>query len=72
MLYERLRGIRCEAVECDEIWTFISKKEGTLKAAERQTHSVFGDPYTFIALEPMSKLVPAFLVGKRDSINTER
>jgi transposase-like protein len=27
MMKERMHGIRCEAIECDEIWTFIAKKE---------------------------------------------
>jgi len=72
MMKERLHGIRCEAIECDEIWTFVGKKEGVMKAEERRANPEFGDQYTFIALEPTSKLVAAWHVGKRDSINTAR
>lgn len=72
MLDEKMRGIRCEAVECDEIWTFIQKKEGVLKPEERQSNPELGDAYTYIALDPVSKVIPAFHVGKRDSVNTHR
>ena len=67
-----MRGLRFEAVECDEIWTFIQKKEGVMKADERKANPEFGDTYTYIALDPVSKVIPAFHVGKRDSVNTHR
>lgn len=67
-----MRGIRCEAVECDELWTFIQKKEGVMNMEERRASPEFGDQYTYIALDPVSKVVAAFHVGKRDSINTHR
>ncbi|HKQ34813.1 MAG TPA: IS1 family transposase [Nitrospiraceae bacterium] len=72
MMDERMRGIQCEAVECDEIWTFVGKKEGAMKAPERKANPELGDQYTYIALDPVSKVIPAFHVGKRDSINTHR
>ncbi len=70
MMDVRMRGIRCEAVECDEIWTFVGKKEGVMKAEERKANPELGNQYTYIALDPISKVIPAFHVGKRDSINT--
>lgn len=70
MMKEKMYGIRCEAVECDEIWTFVQKKEGVIKADERRANPELGDQYTYIALDPKTKLIPAFHVGKRDSINT--
>ncbi len=72
MLDEKMRGIHCEAVECDELWTFVQKKEGVLKAEERIANRELGDAYTYIALDPVSKVIPAFHVGKRDSVNTHR
>jgi IS1 family transposase len=72
MMNEKMQGIRCEAVECDEIWTFVGKKEGAMKAPERKANPELGDQYTYIALDPISKVIPAFHVGKRDSINTHR
>lgn len=72
MLDEKMRGIRCETVECDELWTFVQKKEGVMKAAERKAHQDIGDQYTYVALDPISKVIPAFHVGKRDSFNIHR
>ena len=72
MMDERMRGIRCEAVECDEIWTFVGKKEGVMKADERKANPESGDACTYIALDPVSEVIPAFHVGKRDSVNTLR
>lgn len=72
MMKERMRGIQCEAIECDEIWTFVGKKEGVMKAEERLANPELGNQYTFIALEPKTKLVAAWHVGKRDSLNTHR
>ena len=72
MMDERMRGIRCEAVECDEIWIFVGKKDGMMKADERKANPELGDQYTYIALDPISKVIPAFHVGKRDSINTHQ
>lgn len=70
IMKEKMYGIHCEAVECDEIWTFVGKKEGSMKAGERMVSPDLGDQYTYIALDPKTKLIPAFHVGKRDAINT--
>jgi len=63
MMNEKMHGIRCEAVECDEIWTFVGKKEGTMKSAERKANPELGDQYTYIALDPVSEMIPAFHRG---------
>src|SRR2546430_154235 len=34
MLYRRMRGLRPRHIEVDEIWTFVEKKQGHLKAHE--------------------------------------
>ena len=70
VMKEKMYGIRCEAVECDEIWTFVGKKEGSMKAGERMVSPDLGDQYTYIALDPKTKLIPTYHVGKRDIINT--
>ena len=36
MMDERMRGLHFEAIECDEIWTFVGKKSGAMKADERK------------------------------------
>lgn len=69
-LDERLRGVACDAVECDELWTFIHKKQGRLTEQDRIEHPEYGDTYTFIAFDPDSKAVISHLVGKRHEAMT--
>jgi IS1 family transposase len=59
---ERMRGIACRHIECDEIWGFIGAKQ---KRAKRV--GAYGDVWTFIALDADTKLIPSFVVGKRDT-----
>lgn len=68
----RLRRLRCDAVECDELWTFIYKKQRRVTHADRMMNPEYGDAYAFIAFDPDSKAVIAHLVGKRDWRTTER
>lgn len=47
----------------DEIWSFVAKKNKNVTAADDWTQ--VGDQYTFVALDPDTKLIPSYLVGKR-------
>ena len=58
----KMRGLTCKQVECDEIWGFIGAKR---KNANRV--GAYRDVWTFIALDADTKLIPSFIVGKRDS-----
>jgi IS1 family transposase len=69
-LNEKVRGLRCQAIECDEIWAFIGMKEGQVTKTRRQANPDLGDVYTFIALDPDTKLVATFQVGKREASTT--
>lgn len=70
LLDEQIRGLTCTAIECDEIWTFVAKKERRLTTDDRLLHPDYGDQYTFVAFDPQTKLVPSFVVGKRDGQTT--
>ncbi len=63
---EKMRGLTCKNVEIDEIWGFIGAKR---KNAERA--GVYGDVWTFIALDADTKLIPSFIVGKRDAYHAK-
>jgi IS1 family transposase len=65
LLDERLRSFECEHLQVDEIWTFVRKKERRLSDLEKLNSNI-GDQYVFVALDADTKLVPSFLVGKRD------
>ena len=67
-LMERvIRDVKCEAVEVDELWTFVGKKQARLTYDERQRQDI-GDQYVFVALDAQTKLIPHFSVGKRNMI----
>jgi hypothetical protein len=65
-LDEQLRSFRCQHLQVDEIWTFVLKKERRLSELERLNPDI-GDQYVFVALDAETKLIPSFLVVKRDA-----
>ncbi len=55
-------------IECDEIWAFCYAKARNVP----ETHEGewgYGDVWTWVALDPDSKLVPTWLVGRRDAVD---
>jgi IS1 family transposase len=58
---EKMRGLHCQQIQCDEIWGFVGAKR---RNADRV--GAFGDVWTFIGLDSDSKLIPSYIVGKRD------
>jgi IS1 family transposase len=71
ILDERMHGFHCRLIQADEIWTFCRKKEQRLTEDE-ENNPELGDQYVFVALDPESKLIPTFLVGKRDTATAHR
>ncbi len=63
---EKMRGLTCKQIEVDEIWGFVGAKQ---KNANRSAN--YGDVWTFIALDADTKLIPSFVVGKRDSYHAK-
>src|SRR5438128_703966 len=63
-----LRDIACERIEVDEIWAYVAKKQKNVGPMDQ--HSRVGDQYTFVALDPESKLIPSWRVGKRTAETT--
>lgn len=59
-----MRGLKCERIEIDEIWGFIGKKQKN--ATEADKRAGLGDVWTFLAIDPVTKLMPSFIVGQRD------
>jgi IS1 family transposase len=72
LLDEKVRGLSCEAVELDELWAFVYKKQGMFKPEDKSQHPEYGDAYTFVVLDPTTKMVVSYLVGKRDHEHTDR
>src|SRR4029077_20764619 len=63
---ERLVGLKCREIQVDEIWSFVGVKEKNRPSRERGRYGR-GDVWTWVALDPVAKLVPCWYVGKRDA-----
>jgi IS1 family transposase len=58
------RDLHLTECQLDELWTFVYKKEGQLTAFEKLANRN-GDTWIWTAFDPVSKLVPAWRIGKR-------
>ena len=64
MLDQKMRGLNCRSIEVDELWTYIQKKQARTSTLDHRAG--YGDAWTFLSIDPETKLMPSFLVGKRD------
>lgn len=67
LMDETMRELPCEKIEVDEIWGFIGKKQ---RQKTEEDSPELGDAWTFVAIDPETKAVPSFHVGKRDYLST--
>jgi IS1 family transposase len=63
---DKMRSLNCKNLEIDEIWGFIGAKKKNAARAH-----AYGDVWTFIALDADTKLIPSFVVGKRDGYHAK-
>jgi IS1 family transposase len=62
-LHNRLfRGLACNLLQCDEIWSYVGVKEARLRPDHPEG---WGEAYTFVALDVASRAVISYEVGKR-------
>lgn len=61
-----LRDLSCKRIQCDEIWNFCYAKEKNVPD-EHKGELGYGDVYTWTAIDADTKLIPSFLVGRRDA-----
>jgi len=68
-LHNRLvRGLAAYSIQADEQHSFISKKEAHLEPGDPED---FGEIWTYVALDAVTKMVIAFAIGKRDQLTTD-
>jgi IS1 family transposase len=68
-MQETMTDLDCSRLELDEIWTFCRKKQLRLTKKEKRDETL-GDQYVFYAIDPVTKLIPTWVVGKRNAENT--
>lgn len=67
LLDMKLHNLAVEEIEVDELWCYVQKKQKrvTWKDNPREV----GDQWVFVAIDPNTKLIPSFIVGKRSPEN---
>ncbi len=67
-LHDRMvRGVAATLIECDELWSFVQKKQARVTEADP---AEWGDAYTYLALDRTTRLIISWHVGKRDDAHT--
>ena len=59
------RNLKCKRMQCDEIWNFVFAKGKNCSAEHKAKGG--GDCWTWVALDPDTKLVPCWYIGQRDA-----
>jgi len=64
LLADKIRNVPVTDVQCDEIWTFVGKKE-RFRVYGDKDYDEIGDAWVFIGIERNTKLVLAHELGRR-------
>lgn len=59
-------NLNVREIQLDELYAFVRKKQKNCDNSEIN----YGDQYTYLALDPLSKLILSYHTGKRDADNT--
>ena len=63
----QMRNLRCQRIQSDEIWSFVTKKQRNVRTDDPDE---FGDAWVFVAIDADTKLIPSYVVGKRNRETT--
>jgi IS1 family transposase len=63
VMAEKVRNVEVRDVECDEVWSFVGKKQKRVRPGDS---ALLGDCYVWVGIERHSKLVLNITMGKRD------
>lgn len=61
-----MMNLTCKRLQVDEIWAFCYAKAKNVPEEMKGTPGV-GDVWTWVAIDPDTKLIPSYYVGKRDA-----
>jgi IS1 family transposase len=59
------RNLKCKHIQCDEIWVFCYSKEKNVPE-DKKGEFGYGDVWTFTSICADTKLVPSWLIGRRN------
>jgi IS1 family transposase len=61
------RNLPCKRIQVDELWAFVYCKEKKVTQAVTEKNPQAGDIWLWVAIDADTKLVPSWLLGKRDA-----
>ena len=67
----KVRGLNCQQVQVDELRAFVGMKQKRVPA-ERSGEFGIGDVWTFTSIDPETKLIPTWLIGRRDATSARQ
>lgn len=67
--HRAMQTLQCTQIQVDEIWSFVGMKQKN--ALDGGAGVWVGDCYTFTAIDPVTKLMPCWLVGHRTTECTD-
>ena len=67
LLDEKIRNLKVESCQCDEIYSFVHCKEGNNKSKNPE----WGEQYTFLAVDRKTKLILSYHTAKREPGNAD-
>jgi len=68
LLDEKMRNIRSRYIQVDEMHGYVQVRQKNLDPT-RHDEFTMGEQYVFIAIDSETKLIPSFVVGKRNGAN---
>jgi IS1 family transposase len=68
LLDEKMRNIRSRFIQVDEMHGYVQVRQKNLNPT-RHDEITMGEQYVFIAIDSETKLIPSFVVGKRNAEN---
>ena len=68
LLDERMRNINARYIQVDEMHGYVQVRQKNLNPS-RHDELTMGEQYVFIAIDAETKLIPSFVVGKRNGAN---
>ena len=66
-LDDEMRGLTLRHIECDEIHTYVAKRQKNLSDEEKRQRYDIGEFYLWTAVDMDTKLLPTFVIGKRSA-----
>lgn len=62
---EMVKGLKCQRVQADEIWSFVGSKEKNTTPESKEEGN--GDAWTWVGIDADTKLVVSWFVGNRSA-----